>query len=254
MHPEGSRRDGHRYFIACLRHHLGVSSMLRIDHVMGLHRLYWVPHGFSAKEGVYVRYPAKELYAILCLEARRHNAVIVGENLGTVPEYVNDALASHGVSGMYVLPFHYERPPTEHQVASLNTHDMPTFAGFWDGLDLEDRLDLGLISSLDGVQAEREQARRGLASAVGAAGSSGDEVLQAGLEFLARSDASLVMVNLEDLWLERRPQNVPGTWRERPNWLRRARYSLDEFPLRTDVRDTLERVRVGRGEASLRSK
>lgn len=257
IHPERSRRDGHRYFIACLRHHLEVANMLRIDHVMGLHRLYWVPEGFSPKEGAYVRYPAKELYAILCLEARRHNAVIVGENLGTVPGYVNDTLPQHGIRMMYELPFHFGSSPSPAEVASLNTHDMPTFAGYWEGLDLDDQVDLGLLSSPDEARASREQALRALTRAVGASTADPRTVLEASLRFMGRSDASLVMVNLEDLWLERRPQNTPGTWKERANWVRRARYGLEKIQVMPEVVETLTAVdrerRRPRPDSSLRS-
>src|SRR5439155_1186316 len=87
------------------RNHLRYAGMLRIDHVMGLHRFYWIPQGFEATDGVYVRYPAAEFYAILSLESHRHQAQIVGENLGTVPTYVNSALAKHKVHGMEVSQF-----------------------------------------------------------------------------------------------------------------------------------------------------
>ena len=95
LQPEAIRRQGYRYYIECLRHHMGLADMLRIDHVMGLHRAFWVPDGFSATDGVYVHDRAPEFYAILNLESHRHRVQIVGENLGTVPESVN---ASHGAA------------------------------------------------------------------------------------------------------------------------------------------------------------
>jgi len=84
LHPERIRTQGYRYTIACLRHHLAQASVLRIDHLMGLHRLFWIPPGMPAHEGVYVRYRAEEFYAILALESHRHEALIVGEDLGTI--------------------------------------------------------------------------------------------------------------------------------------------------------------------------
>ncbi|HWO40542.1 MAG TPA: 4-alpha-glucanotransferase, partial [Candidatus Eisenbacteria bacterium] len=105
LQPEALRRQGYRYYIESLRHHLRYSGMLRIDHVIGLHRLYWVPDGCDPADGVFVRYPAEEFYAVLNLESHRHQARIVGENLGTVPAYVNAALAEHNIHGMYVGQF-----------------------------------------------------------------------------------------------------------------------------------------------------
>ena len=125
----------------------------RIDHVMGLHRLFWIPRGLRPSEAVYVHYPADEFYAILSLESHRHHVQIVGENLGTVPPYVHQALAKHRIHGMHVSQFCVTADPqralqeaAHDDVASLNTHDTPTFAGFWQGKDIEDRLALGLLS------------------------------------------------------------------------------------------------------------
>ena len=92
------RRQGYRYYIDCVRHHMALAGMLRIDHIMGLHRAFWVPHGFSAAEGLYVHHPGDEYYAILSLESHRQGMQIVGENLGTVPFYVNEAMERHEYS------------------------------------------------------------------------------------------------------------------------------------------------------------
>ena len=105
LHPERLREQGYRYFIACLRHHLRHAGILRLDHVMGLHHLYWIPAGLPAAEGVYVRYRSEEFYAVLTLESRRSQSLIVGEDLGTVPGYVRRAMARHRIQRMYILPF-----------------------------------------------------------------------------------------------------------------------------------------------------
>ena len=240
LHPERIREDGHAYFRACFANQLRYAGILRIDHVMGLHRLFWIPNGAGPPEGTYVRYPAEELYAILCLESHRHRARIVGEDLGTVPPYVRPTMARHGLRRMYVVQ--YELTPARRQalgkipkasVACVNTHDMPPFAAFLDALDVDDRVSLGL---LDGEEARREKiARQELARALtdflrkrgrlpwtgGDPG--GEALLRACLHHLAASAAETVIVNLEDLWLERAPQNTPGTSAERPNWRRRCR-------------------------------
>jgi 4-alpha-glucanotransferase len=255
LHPEGLRQQGYRYYIQCLRDHLRHAGMLRIDHVMGLHRLYWVPDGFGPAEGVYVRYPAREFYAILSLESHRHQAQIVGENLGTVPPYVNLALAHHGIRGMHVSQFWIADPErgTEDSrgtVASLNTHDTPTFAGFWQEKDIQDRIDLGLLSSAD---AEIQRHARGAARAtliafLKARGWFQEDapeplvILHAWLSQLASGDAYLMLVNFEDLWLEPLPQNVPGTWEERPNWKRKARFVLEQIREMDSVKEILQRI------------
>jgi 4-alpha-glucanotransferase len=243
IHPERSREQGHAYWIAYLRHHLRYARMLRFDHVMGLHRLYWVPEGLPASEGAYVRYPAEEFYAVLCLESQRHQAVIVGENLGTVPPEVDGALARHGVTGMYVAQYEFRPPPRRplrpiprDVVAGVNTHDMPPFHAWFRGADLEDRQQLGLLTRAN-VQRERRLRRLIIAALRKSLPTSGgfvDNSSQAGillwrlLKALAGSEARYLLLNLEDLWLEVLPQNVPGTSSERVNWRRRLRLSMEE--------------------------
>ncbi len=165
LHPEAIRQQRYRHYIAYLRHQLKHTSLLRIDHVMALHRLFWIPKGLEPREGVYVRYPAEELYAILSLESHRHRAEIVGENLGTVPAYVNSTMARHNIQQMYVIQYELTpgarrvlRPVPRGSVASLNTHDMPPFAAYWKCLDIEDRLTLGLLDSR-GARIERKNRR-----------------------------------------------------------------------------------------------
>ncbi len=264
LHPERVREQGYRYVIAYIRHHLRHARILRIDHVMGLHRLFWIPQGLDAGEGVYVHYPAEELYAILSLESHRHRARIVGENLGTVPTYVNRAMARHDIQRMYVV--HYElasdraralRAVPADSIASLNTHDMAPFAAFWRDLDIEDRLRLGVLDEA-GARSERQtrrQQRRALLrflkckGLVGDASADVESVMRAVLAFLSASPARVVLVNLEDLWLETQPQNVPGTRNEHPNWQRKARYSLDavrEMPAVLGALREVDRVRKGR--------
>jgi 4-alpha-glucanotransferase len=266
LHPEAMRKQGYHYFIACLRHHLQHASILRIDHIMSLHRLYWIPRGMQAREGVYVRYPSDELYAILSVESHRHGALIVGEDLGTVPRYVRSAMARHDIHRTYVMQ--YELAPTPGQAlravpaasaASLNTHDMPPFAAFWRGLDIEERVARGL---LDGEGAGREwEAREGRKRSLvaflrdrGLLEEGADDeyaILRACLAFLGASSARVVIASLEDLWLETRPQNVPGTVDEHPNWRRKACYSFEAFCQLPQVLGALGRLdcrrKQGRG-------
>jgi 4-alpha-glucanotransferase len=276
LHPEAIREQGYRYVIAYLRHQLRHTTLLRIDHVMGLHRLFWIPKGLEACDGVYVRYPAEELCAILSLESHRHRASIVGENLGTVPAYVNSSMARHQLHQMYVMQYELApgprqvlRAPPHDSVASLNTHDMPPFAAYWEGLDIVDRLRLGLLDPA-GARIEQEN-RRSLRPALERflerqGWLTGDSpglapLLQACLRFLSASPARVVLVNLEDLWLEREPQNVPGTREERLNWQRKARYAAEAFremamvvdPLR-EIADLRRRKKGSRGASLERQK
>ncbi len=250
LHPERIREQGYRYFIASLRHHLRYAGALRLDHIMGLHRLFWVPGGLPAREGVYVRYRAGEFYAILALESRRQKALIVGEDLGTVPCQVRAAMARHGVYRMYVLPFELARSPAGEApgeilrpvpadaLACLNTHDMPPFAAFWQERKEGERLALSAFLQ----RAGRLEAPR---AGTGAA-------LKACLAHLAASRAPILLVNLEDLWLETAPQNVPGAG-DYPSWRRKARLSFEKFARLPGVAELLGEIsalragRSGRG-------
>ncbi|MGE3312184.1 MAG: 4-alpha-glucanotransferase [Limisphaerales bacterium] len=244
IHPWRSRERGHAYVRDYLRHHLRFARMLRIDHVMGLHRLYWVPRGLPATHGAYVGYPAEEFHAMLSIESHRHRAVIVGENLGTVPREVDQSLRRHGVNGMYVVQYEVRPRPRRplrdapsDVVASLNTHDMPPFAAFLRGLDLPDRADLGLIRRGDLAREFRDRKRlvdalrnlvaRGRGSPRGFV--SDESVLRGIVGFLRSGEARWLLLNLEDLWLETASQNTPSTSTERINWRRKTRLSLEQL-------------------------
>ena len=243
MIPERLRETGYQHVIDYLRFQMRPAAILRIDHVMGLHRLYWIPPGFSAEQGAYVRYPAEELHAIVCLESHRNRCEIIGENLGTVPEEVNQAMDRHGHGKMYVVQFEQRsksealRSPPKHVVASLNTHDTCTFAAHWRGLDIPFRAKLGLLTK-DQVQQEkrrRKELNRCTAEFLRRKellrGDRADAlaVMKALFQWLGEGDAETVLVWLEDLWGETQPQNVPGTFNEYRNWSRKASRSLEEI-------------------------
>jgi 4-alpha-glucanotransferase len=262
LHPEKIRDRRYGYIIDYLRHNLKCADMLRIDHVMGLHRLFWIPPGLDADRGVYVHYNAGELYAILSLESHRSRSTIVGEDLGIVPSYVQTAMLRHGLWRLYIM--YYEiagqdilgRVPAK-VIASLNTHDMPTFAAFWEGTDIPERKSLGLVDAAGAGQEYR--ARKSVKTTIVKGLRNGKflqkvdagtrAVFQACLGFLAASPARVVLVNLEDLWGEKRSQNVPGTGEKYPSWRYKARYSMEEFCRMKDVRDILEKISAWRKEA-----
>jgi 4-alpha-glucanotransferase len=258
LNPEALRRSGYEYVRAYLQRHLSVAGILRIDHAIGLHRLFWIPQGAGSKDGVFVQQPAEELYAILSLESHRHQSVLVGENLGLVPPEVNQGLAEHGVAGMYVQLFEFtgepDRPaaaPARESIASFGTHDLPPFAAYWTDADLEERRRLGLLS--EAAEQSTMSARLPEKQALVAHLQQRDliredpstaEVYRGVTRLLAESDAEWVMLNLEDTWGETRSQNVPGTTAHRhPNWTQRARYPLEEFGSVDDITKATELMR-----------
>jgi 4-alpha-glucanotransferase len=221
---------------------------------MGLFRAFWIPEGHTGVDGAYMRYPSEDLLGILALESVRNDALVVGEDLGTVPPEVPPALAKWGILSSKVL--YFERgdagsftPPERYAaeaLATANTHDMATLAGFWEARDVELRAEVGLIE-LDAVDAARvERARdkrqllRGLAKAhvlgervdVDAPDPQIDsaELRGAVHDFLARTPSLLVGVALDDVAGEIDPVNVPGVSpEEHPSWTRRMRKSLTEI-------------------------
>lgn len=268
LHPEGIRRNAYQHVRDILHHHMQYAKQLRIDHVMGLHRLYWIPAGLPPHAGVYVRYCPEEFYAVLSLESHRHQCRVVGEDLGTVPPEVNRHMKRHDIRRMYVVQYELQseeegeflEAPEPLSVASLNTHDMPPFAAWWRGDDLPDRRDLGLLTvAEEGKERRRreqhiEELTRWLREADWLTDDSADGItdhrtaddtrgaLQGLLRFLAAGPAESLLINLEDLWLETQPQNVPGTSQERPNWKRKARYRLEDIPTMPAVKTLLRQV------------
>jgi 4-alpha-glucanotransferase len=248
--PAALRKSRYAYLFEVLQHHMRHAGALRIDHVMSLVRLYWIPSGFPATEGVYVRYPRDELLALLTLLSQRHETVLIGEDLGTVPDEVRAAMEQHGLLRMQVLQFELggtTLPRSRRAVAaSFGTHDTPTLAGFWRGLDIDDQLQLGLLDESGAVaaRATRARLRRRVCRALALDPETAEEsdILRGLMHHIAAGRARLVLVALEDLWLEPLQQNVPGTRAERPNWQRRARFGINEALERPDVIALLQEV------------
>lgn len=249
LHPWGSRVQGHGYLQACLHHHMRMAEVLRIDHVMGLHRIFCIPHGMGGADGAYVQFREEELYALVCLESERHRCTLVGEDLGTVPPEVREKMNQHGLLRMYVGQFSISdqepglaAPPSDALVA-LNTHDMPPFAAFLRGLDIEDRVALGALTA-EGARHEHEERQRQVTALRKGFAPEGDDLalLRGILQWLARTPAPFLLVALEDLWLETAPQNVPGTFLERPNWRRRMAHGLDSLPGQPAILASLQQL------------
>jgi 4-alpha-glucanotransferase len=246
LDPRALRRDGYRYFIDLVRSGLRHAGALRIDHVMGLFRLFWIPEGKSGADGAYVRYPSDDLLGIIALESARHRALIVGEDLGTVPEDVPPALERFGILSSKVLyferghdgSFNPSRNYAEQSLATANTHDMPTLASFWQAHDADVRLAAGLI---DEAEAESERARRdddrrallhrladeGIIPAERAPERLG-ELRGAVHDFLGRTPSWLVGLSLDDIAGEIEPVNVPGVGPDKySSWTRKMRDPLE---------------------------
>jgi 4-alpha-glucanotransferase len=254
LHPQQMRAHGLDYWFQCLRHHLKHAGVLRLDHFMGLHRLYWIPRGAEASEGTYVQYPAEEMYAAVCLESVRNQAWIIGEDLGTVPKYVQRRMTQHGIDRMYVAQFSVRdnpraalEPAPANAVATVNTHDTPTWAAFWAAEDIDDQVAMGLLT-----EKEAELARTGRAKTRAALAKyfkvdqERETVFHAIMDAMGRGPARAVIVTLEDLWGETAPQNTPGTSRERPNWRRKARLSLEQMQASTAVAAALQSLAESR--------
>ncbi len=218
--PWRLREAGYGPFIESVRATIAGAGGIRIDHVMGLFRLWWIPDGEVATAGCYVRYPAGDLLDIVCLESHRAQAVVVGEDLGTVEDGVIEALAERNILSYRVLWFEDDEPATwpELSLATVTTHDLPTIAGLWSGSDVDDQLVSSDMASSD-VRAGRVELLERLGRAGVAEGDDLVEVVPAAYRRLGGAPSLLLSLSLEDALLEERRPNIPGTNAEqRDNW------------------------------------
>lgn len=216
--PWRLRAAGYAPFVESVRATIAGAGGLRIDHVMGLFRLWWIPDGEQPTEGVYVRYPADDLLDIVCLESHRARAVVVGEDLGTVEDGVVEALAERNILSYRVLWFEDDEPSSwpELSLAAVTTHDLPTVAGLWTGSDVDDQLASSDMAE-DDVRSGRDELIGRLRRDGLAADASVDEAVVEAYRLLAQSPSLLLALSLEDALLAERRPNVPGTT-ERDNW------------------------------------
>lgn len=247
LDPLRLRARGYRYWVRVLRAGFARAGALRIDHVMGLFRLFWIPAGSPSAAGAYVRYPADDLLGILALESRRHGALVVGEDLGTVPDEVPRALASWGILSSRVMLFEREDAGAFQPAASyparamvtVNTHDLPALAALYDGSDLVLRRQLGLLADDEALAIARADRHADLVAledllraegllAQGVGEPSFADLLAATSAFVCRTPALLAGLSLDDLAGEHEPVNVPGVPLERfPSWSRRMQRPLE---------------------------
>jgi 4-alpha-glucanotransferase len=257
LNPLVLRRRGFAPLIAALRANMRHAGVLRIDHVMGLRRLYWVPSGSEATSGAYVEYPFEEVLRLLALESWRHRCAVVGEDLGTVPPGFRETMRTANVLSYRILAFERRddgsfTPPGEYPAlaaASAATHDLATVKGFWLGRDIEWRRRLETYPDKNAETAEAEERRRDRRLLLEALSHEGllarerfgaylsddgepeyDSALgEAILVYLARSRARLMLVQIEDVAGEGEQANLPGTTDAHPNWRRRLHAQLDDL-------------------------
>jgi len=247
--PWGLRQHGFQAYIEMLRANLAHAGGIRIDHVMGLRRLWVIPVGCEQRDGAYLHYPEEDLLRLLALESWRHRAVILGEDLGTVPEGLRPKLAAHGILGMRVLLFEQDRQGRFHApqhwpdqaLATSTTHDTPTLNGWWQGRDIDWRERLQLCET-DAARHIRQRERRSLRQALAADGGPSQEVpidgsslIDACVTFLGHTPAPLVLLPMEDALGLEEQANLPGTIDDHPNWRRRLPLDCDEVLKAPDV-------------------
>jgi 4-alpha-glucanotransferase len=253
--PRGLRNSGFSAFIEMLRHALKHAGGVRIDHVMGLARLWLIPHGRPSAEGAYLHMPMQDLMRLVRLESQRHRAIILGEDLGTLPAGFQTALDEAGIAGLRVLWFeksgrHFVPPSSwsKTAVAMTSTHDLPTIAGWWRGQDIMWREKLGMAGD---AMEDRETERGELWEAFEQAGvetgtiPGPDEtgvVADAACAFLGKAASTLALLPIEDALAETEQPNLPGTTDEHPNWRRRLVDESDVLLNRPDVAARLARL------------
>lgn len=244
--PHRLRAAAYEPFAQTLRATLRHAGGLRIDHVMGLFRLFWIPEGGNPEQGAYVRYPAEDLLAIVAVESHRARAVVVGEDLGTVEEGVREQLAARRILSCRLLWFEAERPASYPRLslAAVTTHDLPTISGLWSGADLRAQRALGLSPNQDGIRAIRRRLRSmtGLSRDADPA-----TMITRAHRLLAEAPSVMIAATLEDaLALEERP-NIPGTTgAQRANWsiaLPALLEAIEANPLAASIGRILDRRR-----------
>jgi len=252
-HARWHRENGYRLFAESIRKNARHGGALRMDHVMRLFRLYWIPDGADATEGAYVRETSEDFVRILALESVRNRVVLVGEDLGTVEPATREALARYGVLS-YRL-FYFERDPSgrmrrpdeypRQALVSSTTHDLPTLAGFWLGTDIEARRaagvldDAGFAAALSTRQVDKQRMLdvllgqglmpEGSPREASAYGEMTGEIHNAVVGFLALTPSQLLAINQEDLTKETAQQNLPGTTWQYPNWSRKMRFTVEQL-------------------------
>jgi 4-alpha-glucanotransferase len=218
------------------------AGAIRLDHVLGLKRLFVIPHGMHPRMGAYLRFPFAPLLAVIAQESVRHRSIVIGEDLGTVPEGFRETIADWGLWSYLVMLFERDwdgsfHPPERYPANALvtfGTHDLPTFTGWWEGYDLTVKRDLGIDPGE--TDEERARAREAMRAALAQRGLLPEDRVDvaAVTRYLALAPTRLLIASLEDVLQIRDQPNVPGTITEHPNWRQRLPVPLEDLP--TDAR------------------
>lgn len=254
LNPDRLRETGYKLFIQTIRKNMQHFGALRIDHALGLFRLFWIPEGGEPKDGAYIRQPSLDLLRIIALESARNKTMIIAEDLGTMAENVREMLQGFRMFSYRLLYFERSYPDPaflppdrypELATCAVTTHDLPTLPGFWAGKDIGLRQRLGIYRDraefeLQATERERDKGLliealegRGLVSpedkASLTAGQMTHELCRAVYEYLSRTPCKIVLVNLDDVIGTLEQQNMPGTVDEYPNWRRKSAVSLEQM-------------------------
>jgi 4-alpha-glucanotransferase len=249
INPHVLRETRYEYWVRLLRAGFRHSGALRLDHALGLFRMFWVPLGASARDGTFVKSFTNDLFGILALESVRHGALVVGEDLGTVPPEVPKVLARWGVLGSKVVVFERDfhsgrfRPASEYPrlaLATVNTHDLPPLVGWLEQRDIVLRSEVGDLTDPEqqrGMRDGRTSDRwalidmlieAGLLPASARENVKSEPLIAALHAYVRRTPSALVGLALDDLAREAEPVNIPGIWQDKyPSWSRRMRETLE---------------------------
>lgn len=266
--PEGLVRNGFRAFIEMLRANFAHAGGLRIDHVMGLQRLWVIPNDAPPADGAYLYYPVDDLLRLLTLESHRHQAIVLGEDLGTVADGLREKLIARSILGMRVLLFEQDNSHfkpildwPDNALATTSTHDLPTLNGWWHGHDIDWNARLGLVDAPGEIEwrHHREREREGLRRVLSEdpqnfreESHEADQVLDAAIRFLGHTRAPLVLLPLEDALGIEQQANLPGTTDSHPNWSRRLRGGSEALLDDPDAARRLELLACARLQAAER--
>lgn len=274
FHPLALRADGYRSFVRLVRANMRHAGALRIDHAMALQHLYLIPRGSSPADGAYVAYPLDDLLGILALESARAECLVIGEDLGTVPEGFRERTAAANVLSYRVLFFEQDPESGEFlaperypllALAVAGSHDLPSLRAWWNGYDLDLKAELGLFPGDEEARRQREMRERARTALVAALRREGllppdgpvraADLLEPVHAFLARTNALLAMAQLDDVTGELEPVNVPTTSdEEHPNWRRRQSTTLERLAAeRRLARAGAAFAREGRGRTVART-
>ncbi len=268
LHPRRLEQQSYAEFVHLIRNNMRDCGALRIDHVMGLLRLWWVPSGSEATDGAYVYYPFDDLVGLVALESRRAGCLVIGEDLGTVPDQIRDRLPAAAIYSYRVLMFEknedgsFRRPADypRRALATVSTHDLPPLYSFWSGSDIRLRDQLGLYPDEETGRQMNAARSRDRSAVIEALRTNGIDVADAAAltpdlavaihRFLARSESAVVMVQPEDWLGMTTPVNIPGTMSSAyPNWSRKLNESVDDMFDHPTARRVFSAMNTERGRA-----